>query len=66
MTADEFRARLKALGMTCQTFADLTGQHPVTVRGWGSKRSGRDLQAFPGWVGPILIAWERHPDLLAA
>jgi hypothetical protein len=59
VTPADFRARLKALGLTLGAFASLTGTNPVTVSYWGFQRSGRGVQTFPKWVGLLLDAWER-------
>lgn len=53
MTPTTFRTRLRALGLTSQAFADMTGLSVSTVKGWGTERGGR-LQQFPGWV-PVLL-----------
>jgi hypothetical protein len=60
MTPAEFRHRLKALGLTIEVFANLTGVNPVTARGWGFERHKRGIQPFPLWVGALLTAWERE------
>ncbi len=54
MTPTEFRTTLANLGITLQGFADMTGMDYATVKGWGSKRSGRDVQSFPKWALLIL------------
>lgn len=59
MTPTELRSRLRALGLTAEGFARLTGVHPTTVRNWGKPRSQRDVQEVPAWVPLLLDAWER-------
>ena len=56
--------RLRALGLTAERFASLTGVHAVTVRGWGKPRSGRCVQPVPLWVWLLIEAWERCPGLI--
>ena len=57
---------LKALGLSKQAFATLTGEHCNTVKGWGNVRSGRGLQATPRWVRLLIDAWIYQPALLDA
>lgn len=64
MTPVTFRAALRSLGLTIEGFAALTDQHPVTCRCWGKARSGREVQAFPAWVGLLLAAWAAHPEAM--
>jgi hypothetical protein len=70
MTRDDFDAALDLLRISPGEFAALTGQNPATVRGWGKVRmSGggqRRLQDVPGWVSPLLEAWQAAPRALAA
>jgi hypothetical protein len=66
MTPQEFRARLRALGLTIREFGALTGVNVTTAGYWGRERPGSGMQAFPAWVPLLLTAWERSPDLLAA
>jgi hypothetical protein len=66
LTADEFRVRLHALGLSLGAFARLTGVHRDTAAYWGRDRPGAGWQKFPAWVPLLLAAWERMPDLLAA
>lgn len=54
MTQGEFRARLKALRLTLQGFAMLTGLNYKTVQGWGAPRHGRGLQEVPKWACLLL------------
>lgn len=61
MTPTEFRARLKALGLTLQNFSALTGTNVTTVSYWGRERPGAGFQAFPQWVETLLLAWNRSP-----
>jgi hypothetical protein len=63
-------ARIHALGLTAKRFADITGNSPVTVSYWGrvrpDNREDRPQRpvAVPAWVGLLLEAWERHPELI--
>lgn len=63
MTAPEFRAALKTLGLTVAGFAALTGQHHTTLYRWGYERDGR-VQPIPKWVPLLLGAWTEY-ELLA-
>ena len=53
MTPTDFRASLKALGLTMRAFATLTGVRPETASRWGAA-----LPEFPAWVPLLLDAWE--------
>ena len=64
MTADEFRVRLHALGLTLGAFALLTGVNRNTAAYWGRDRPGSGMQPFPLWVPLLLVAWERVPGLI--
>ncbi len=59
MTPATFRTRLRALGLSLERFAVLTGVSATTAANWGKERSGRGVQAFPAWVGLLLDAWEQ-------
>ena len=58
MTPEQFRLRLRALGLSLSGFCALAGVSRSTATCWGSGRSGRGVQAFPEWVGRLLDAWE--------
>ena len=64
--SQDFRASLKALGLTGRGFAALTGIHEETVTGWGRARSGRGIQEVPLWAWLLLNAWAAHPEALDA
>ena len=66
MAPEEFRSRLRGLGLTIGGFASLTGVNPTTAQYWGRDRPGEGVRPFPAWVPLLLEAWERSPDLLAA
>ncbi len=57
MTAAEFRASLKALGLTIGAFAALVGVNVTTAGYWGRERPGCGIQEFPAWVPLLLDAW---------
>jgi hypothetical protein len=61
----QFRAELRSLGLTCRSFAKLTGKHEETVTGWGTVRHG-NLQAVPLWAWRLVEAWKAAPHALAA
>ena len=69
MNKQEFRARLKALGLTITEFSILTGVERVTVSLWGGFRHqtpqpNETYREFPRWVTVLLDAWEKLPYLL--
>ena len=55
MTPTTFRARLKAMRLPLGEFATITGVTPATVSRWGGA-----IPSFPGWVEPLLAAWEHE------
>ena len=59
--APETVARLKALGLTQRRFADLTGTAFESVSRWDrapSRAAAGGAVPEPGWVAPLLAAWE--------
>ena len=51
--------RLRALGLTPEDFAAMTGRNLSTVYGWGNSRGKQGTAPTPAWVGLLLDAWER-------
>lgn len=60
MTPEEFRGRLRALGLSIRGFCAHTGTAPSTATYWGIERAGH-ISPFPGWVACLLDAWDRAP-----
>lgn len=54
MTNAEFVAKLKEIGITKKEFAELSGQHQMTVSKWSE--AGRGL---PSWVDSWLELYEK-------
>jgi hypothetical protein len=64
ITADEFRARIRALGMSMGQFAELTSINPTTVSYYGRHRPGDGPVAMPAWVPLLISAWEAAPHAI--
>lgn len=54
MTRPDLLSTLRRLGLSQAAFAQVTGLHEATINGWGTIRSGREMQTIPRWV-PLLL-----------
>lgn len=58
MDKNAFQARLKALDINKQEFAELSNTPYSTVTNWGVLREGKPMP-IPNWVEPFLLYYER-------